>query len=153
MARERKQRPAPGTPKPRRSTRVLFASTILTFEAFVMFFAGIAMAGTHRDQPSALWILGGAFFIAALCIYTCTLLKKPLGYSIGWLIQIAMILFGFVEPMMFLIGVLFGVTWWYGVTKGRAVDIENKERDKAQAEWEKAQGFNIQTSGPASTES
>lgn len=137
MARERKPRPVPGTPKPRRSTRVLFASTILSLEAFVMFFAGIAIFGLRRAEPIAPWILAAALIITVACIMTCSLLKKPLGYWIGWIIQIVMVLFGFLEPMMFFVGILFAITWWYGVTKGRMVDLENKRRDEKQAEWER----------------
>ena len=139
MARQRKPQPAPGTPKPRRSTRVLFASSILAMEAFVWFFAAIAIFGLRRDESIAWWILGLGIFFAVLSIYTCSLLKKPLGYWIAWGLQIAMILFGFFEPMMFIVGVLFTITWWYGMVKGRMIDKDNKERDKAQAEWEKAQ--------------
>jgi hypothetical protein len=35
----------PNTPKPRRSTKIMFASVLLTLQALAMVFAGLAMFG------------------------------------------------------------------------------------------------------------
>jgi hypothetical protein len=47
-------------------------------------------------------------------------------------------LIGFIEPTMFIIAILFTITWWYAVAKGGSMDRENAERDRLQAEWEAA---------------
>lgn len=126
----------PGMKKKRRSTRVLFASTILVLEAGVALFATLAVFGLYRDEidPLLIFLTGG--WIMAVCIVACAFLTKPLGYWIGWIVQILLILLGFVDASMFVIGVLFAVCWWYAVTKGRSIDLENAERDRLQAEWE-----------------
>lgn len=128
----------PGMKKKRRSTRVLFASTILVLEAGVALFATLAVFGLYRDKidPLLIFLTGG--WIMAVCIVACAFLSKPLGYWIGWIVQILLILLGFVDASMFLIGVLFALCWWYAVTKGRSIDLENAKRDRLQAEWEAA---------------
>jgi hypothetical protein len=40
----------PGMPRKRRSTKVMFASTVLLLEAFVMFFATLAVFGLRRGK-------------------------------------------------------------------------------------------------------
>ncbi|MGO2004157.1 DUF4233 domain-containing protein [Arthrobacter rhombi] len=140
MARMTKAQRAwrPGMKKKRRSTRVLFASTILVLEAGVALFATLAVFGLYRDtiDPLLIFLTGG--WIMAVCIIACAFLNKPLGYWIGWIVQILLILLGFVDASMFFIGVLFALCWWYAVTKGRSIDLENAERDRLQAEWEAA---------------
>ncbi|MET1036367.1 MAG: DUF4233 domain-containing protein [Arthrobacter sp.] len=130
----------PGMKKPRRSIRVLFASTVLSLEAFVAFFATLGLFGLYRDQVAPWLILGAGIAFSALCILTCALLGRPLGYWIGWGIQLLLILAGFVEPMMFVVGPLFAAAWWYAVVKGRSMDLENAQRDREEAEWEARQG-------------
>ena len=50
----------PGMPKKRRSTKVMFASTVLLLEAFVAFFATLAVFGLRRGEISpALILVGG----------------------------------------------------------------------------------------------
>jgi hypothetical protein len=34
------------------------------------------------------------------------------------------------------IGVLFAITWWYGLRAGGRIDREQRERDAEQARWE-----------------
>ena len=48
----------PGMPKKRRSTKVMFASTVLLLEAFVAFFATLAVFGLRRDEFPPALILG-----------------------------------------------------------------------------------------------
>lgn len=126
----------PGQPKKARSTKVLFASTVLSLEAFVMLFFALTVFGLRRDEINPAVILGGGIGLAVLCIVTCALLREKLGYWIGWGIQLVMILLGFVEPSMFIVGALFAVAWWYAVVKGGRMDVETKARAEAQAAWE-----------------
>ncbi|MFJ6417326.1 DUF4233 domain-containing protein [Paeniglutamicibacter sp. NPDC091659] len=128
----------PGQPKKPRSTRVMFASTVLTLEAFLAFFVALAYSGLHRETTSPVLALGAGSVLALACIFTCALLKKPLGYAIGWGLQLVFILTGFLMPEMFVIGLLFAATWWYAVTKGHSMDVETARRAREQAEWDAA---------------
>ncbi|WAP53016.1 DUF4233 domain-containing protein [Arthrobacter sp. ATA002] len=128
----------PGMPKKRRSIRIMFASTVLVLEAFLVLFATLAVFGLRRDELSPAVILGGGFVLFAALIATCAILPKPAGPVIGWILQLAIIATGFLVPEMFFVGAIFAATWWYGLKTGMRLDRENRVRDREQAEWEKA---------------
>jgi uncharacterized membrane protein len=139
----------PGTPKKARSTRVMFASTVLVLEAFLAIFVALALFGLTRAQWSPVLVLGTGAVIALLCIFTCALLRKPLGFAIGWALQLLFILSGFLLTSMFFIGAAFAATWWYAVTKGRSMDLETASRAREQAAWDAAHAQEGPGAGPA----
>ncbi|OUM39538.1 DUF4233 domain-containing protein [Arthrobacter sedimenti] len=128
----------PGMPKKRRSTKILFASTVLLLEAFVVFFATLAVFGLRRDEISPVLILTSGIALSVVLVLTCAVLTKKWGIGLGWILQLVIIAGGFLEPTMFLVGVAFALAWLYGIRQGMRVDRENAERDRLQAEWEKA---------------
>ena len=71
-------------------------------------------------------------------ILACAVLSKPWGVALGWILQLVLILAGFVEPMMFLVGALFALAWWYGIRTGIRIDAEAAQRAREQAEWDAA---------------
>ena len=128
----------PGMPKKRRSTKVMFASTVLLLEAFVALFGTLAVFGLRRDEfpPALIFGVGAALFL--VLVFTCAVLSKPWGVALGWLLQLVLILAGIVEPAMYLVGVLFAAAWWYGIRTGIRIDREAAQRDREQAAWEAA---------------
>jgi hypothetical protein len=130
----------PGMPKKRRSTKVLFASTVLLLEAFVVFFATLAVFGLRRGEFPPALILGTGIALSLVMVLACAVLSKPWGVGLGWILQIVLILTGLVEPMMFLVGALFGLAWWYGIRTGIRIDSESAKREREQAEWNAAHG-------------
>ncbi|PQZ93606.1 hypothetical protein CQ018_08035 [Arthrobacter sp. MYb227] len=128
----------PGQKKKPRSTRALFASTVLSLEALLAIFIALAVFGLKRDSIPPVLVLSVGVALAIACLLTCGLLRKPLGYQIGWGIQIVFILTGFLMPSMFILGAAFTATWWYAVTKGRTMDLETARRAKEQEAWEAA---------------
>lgn len=127
----------PNMPRKRRSTKVMFGSTVLTLEAFVVFFAALVAFGTEaQGLPPVALLIGGIAFSAVL-VLACALLSRNFGYAVGWVLQLLLIATGFLVPMMFLVGVLFALTWWYGIHTGARLDRENAQRDAEQAEWER----------------
>jgi hypothetical protein len=128
----------PGMPKKRRSTKIMFASTVLLLEAFVAFFATLAVFGLRRDELSPVLILSVGIGLSAVLVLACAVLSKPWGVGLGWILQLVLILSGFVEPMMFLVGALFALSWWYGIRTGIRIDREAAQRAREQAEWEAA---------------
>jgi hypothetical protein len=130
----------PGTPKKRRSIKTMFASTVLLLEAFVAFFATLVVFGLYRDEVAPALILGLGIGLSTVLVLCCALLRRPAGYAIGWGLQVLLIATGFVEPVMFVVGVLFALSWWYAVRTGGRLDRENAQRDAEQADWERQHG-------------
>lgn len=128
----------PGMPKKRRSVKVMFASTVLLLEAFVVLFATLVVFGLRSDTIPVGLILGIGLTLSAVLIASCALLTKPYGILLGWVLQVLIIATGIAEPMMFLVGVLFAATWLYGIRTGGRLDRENAQRDREQAQWEQA---------------
>jgi uncharacterized membrane protein YGL010W len=128
----------PGMPKKRRSTKVMFASTVLLLEAFVAFFATLAVFGLRRSEMSPVLILAVGIGLSVVLVLACAVLSKPWGVPLGWVLQLVLIFAGFVEPLMFLVGVLFALAWWYGIRTGIRIDAEAAQRAREQAEWDAA---------------
>jgi hypothetical protein len=130
----------PGMPRKRRSTKVMFASTVLLLEAFVVFFATLAVFGLKRGEFPPALILGTGIALSLIMIFACAVLSRPWGVGLGWILQVVLILTGIVEPMMFLVGGMFGLAWWYGIRTGIRLDSESAQREREQAEWNAAHG-------------
>ncbi|MGO4147524.1 DUF4233 domain-containing protein [Paenarthrobacter sp. YAF11_1] len=130
----------PGMPKKRRSTKVMFASTVLLLEAFVAFFGTLAVFGLRRGEVAPGLILGVGIALSVVLVLACAVLSKPWGIAVGWALQLVLILTGFAEPTMFIVGILFAICWWYGIRAGMRIDREAAQRDREQAQWDAAHG-------------
>ncbi|MEV7647536.1 DUF4233 domain-containing protein [Arthrobacter sp. NPDC089319] len=139
----------PDTPKKRRSIKTMFASTVLLLEAFVAFFATLVVFGLYRDEVSPALILSLGIGLSIVLVLCCALLRRPAGYAIGWGLQVLLIATGIVEPVMFVVGLLFALSWWYAVRTGGRLDRENAQRDAEQADWERQHGGQSGESGEA----
>ncbi|MDN5669466.1 MAG: DUF4233 domain-containing protein [Renibacterium salmoninarum] len=139
----------PGMPKPRRSIKVMFASTVLGLEGFVAFFATLAVFGLRSREIAPAAILIAGITLSVVLIAACAFLTKKWGFWLGWILQLVLIAVGFVEPMMFVIGPLFAISWWYALRAGSRIDRENRERDAEQAAWEES---HPDQAGPAAGE-
>ncbi|KHL00406.1 DUF4233 domain-containing protein [Sinomonas humi] len=128
----------PGMPRQRRSIRVQFASIVLVMEAFVAFFATLAVFGLHASQYGAGLVLGAGLGLVAVLVLSCAVVKRSWGMALGWVLQLALIALGFIEPMMFFVGVLMTLAWWFAIRTGARLDRENVQRDREQAEWERS---------------
>ncbi|WP_026818305.1 DUF4233 domain-containing protein [Arthrobacter castelli] len=127
----------PDKPRKRRSIKVMFGSTVLALEAFVVFFATLVAFGIEAQGLPPAVLLTCGIALSGVLVAACALLAKSFGDTVGWLLQVLLIATGFIVPMMFLVGVLFALTWWYGIHTGARLDRENARRDAAQAEWER----------------
>jgi hypothetical protein len=130
----------PGQVKKPRSIRATFTSTVLVMEALVLVFFGLAMFGITRGEPMSPWVLGLSLALAVVAVLDCALVRKPLGMWIGWGIQVLLVLAAFIEFSMAIVGVCFGLAWWYAVVKGGQIDRENAERAVAEARWREEHG-------------
>jgi hypothetical protein len=105
-----------------RSPLRTLAATVLVLEAFVLFFA--ALVAKDLSGLTVAQAVGGGGVLALLCLLTAGLLRHRVGYLVGWVLQLVMILTGIVVPMMFGIGVLFTALWVAGLFVGTKVERE-----------------------------
>ncbi|MDX3519096.1 DUF4233 domain-containing protein [Streptomyces scabiei] len=112
--------------------RTLCASTLIG-EFFVIGFAGLVAMKDPDLSMSTVWTVSGIAMF--LCVLLCGLVTRPGGVQLGWALQIALILSGFVVPTMFFMGAVFAALWWASVHYGRKVD-EAKARFAAQTSAE-----------------
>lgn len=109
--------------------RTLCASTLIG-EFFVIGFAGLVAMKNPDLSMGSVWTVCG--IAMALCVLLCGMLSRPGALVIGWALQIALVISGFVVGTMFFLGVIFAGLWWASIHYGRKVD-EAKARHAAQA--------------------
>lgn len=122
--------------RPKKPAMVLFASTILMLESFVMVFAALVVhglqnaPGTGPDVPLGLvWGLGGTMVLVLLVLSRWV--GRPGGYLAGSLVQVPVLASGFVVPMMFVVAGIFVVLWVVALRLGARIDRERAEYDAA----------------------
>lgn len=129
----------PGTKKKTRSVKVMFASTIVVLEAFVAFFGTLAVFGHHFTDSAQIKILIWAvgLLLSATLMLLPAKLNTSWGYTVGWILQILLlVLSGVTLPLTLAVVVCFVACWWYALRTGARLDAENKVRAAEQAQWE-----------------
>ncbi|MEV7236498.1 DUF4233 domain-containing protein [Streptomyces sp. NPDC051020] len=116
--------------------RTLCASTLIG-EFFVIGFAGLVAMKSDDLSNTTVWTVCGVGML--LSVLLCGMITRPGGTALGWALQVALVASGFVVPMMFILGLVFGGLWWASVHYGRKVD-EAKARWAAQAATEASSG-------------
>jgi hypothetical protein len=110
---------SPLTLTPRNPMRVVLLS-VLFFEVIVFALAiPVMILVSHVDAlPAALSGSGAAL----LALVGAALLRKPAGYPVGWVAQLAGLLLGFLTPAMFVVGGMFAALWIVSFVLGRRLD-------------------------------
>jgi hypothetical protein len=114
--------PSPVSPlalTPRNPMRVVLLSVLL-FEVIVFALAiPVMILVSHTAAlPAALSGSGAAL----LALVAAGLLRKPVGYPVGWVAQLAGILLGFLTPAMFVVGAMFAALWVVSFVLGKRLD-------------------------------
>lgn len=124
------QHPAPSRPK--RPAKPQFTQATLLLEAFLVFFATLVAFGLRVAPPATVWTLGGVTFVILLLL--SGYMGRPGGYLAGTLAQVAVLGFGVLVPMMFVVGGVFVVLWVVALRLGAKIDRERAEWDAAHPE-------------------
>jgi hypothetical protein len=106
--------------------RVL-ASTVLLCEAFVVFFASLVAKDLSGLSTAAALVGGGG--IALICLLLCGMLRARWAYVAGSVLQVVLVLTGFIVPAMFVVGGLFAALWGaalYFGAKGERIAAERR---------------------------
>jgi hypothetical protein len=99
----------------------VLGSVVLGVEAIIVMLATLVAAnGGGVSNPAVAYIVGLLLMLAMLLAIGT--LRRPWGVWVGWILQAAMLGFGFVVPVMWIIGVIFAALWFLAVRNGRRVD-------------------------------
>lgn len=115
--------PEPAGRAPRSVKRSL-GSIVLGFETIVVFLAALVFYGLGALPPAI--ALGGGAVLVVVFIATIALLRFPWAYVIGWILQVIMIASGILNPVMFVVGALFGGMWVYSMITGTRIDKQKE---------------------------
>jgi hypothetical protein len=114
-----------------RAPRRILAASTLTLEAFVLFFAGLVAKDLSGVSPAtALAVCGG---LALACLVAAGLLRRPVGYALGWLVQVGAIATGLLVPVMYFLGAVFALLWAACLYQGARIERERAEFERAEA--------------------
>lgn len=96
-------------------------SSVLLFEAIVLGLAiPVALALSDADGGT---VVAVGLTLVVLCFVAAGLLGRgSAGLAVGWVVQVGAVLSGFVVPVMFFLGAVFGLLWFYAIQLGRKGD-------------------------------
>ncbi len=110
----------------------VLGSTVLAVEAVIVMLATLVAAnGGSVANPGLAYLFGGLLMVAMLLAIGT--LRRPWGVAVGWVLQGLMLAFGFVVPVMWIIGGIFAALWFLAVRNGRRVDRMREEREAGAA--------------------
>ncbi len=118
-----------GATRPVRSLRRTMAAVVLTFEGLVVVFAALVAKDLSSLTPAQSLGFGGG--LAVLCLVGAGLLRSPVGYALGWVLQVLILATGLWVPLMYLLAFIFGVLWWLTLRVGKRIDQEKAAYDEA----------------------
>ena len=116
-------------PRSARSLRQSLAAVILACEALIVFLAALVIWGLAQGEPAGAvpsWVAlaaGGGIIVALIA--TIGLLRHRWAYVLGWVLQVLILASGFLNPAMFVVGVIFGGMWWYAMVVGARIDRQH----------------------------
>jgi hypothetical protein len=100
---------------------------MLALEAMVVFLTTPVMLTLTDVSTTAALVVGLGLTVA--CVLGAGLMRSPVGFYLGWLVQVAAIALGFVVPVMFGLGALFLALYAGSVLLGAKIDRERAERE------------------------
>jgi len=100
--------------------RVL-GSSVLAFEAIVVLLAMPLLAvNGYVDSMGVAFAIGGA--IAVGLIVAISVITRPAGVWLGWIMQVVVLALGFWIPTMWILGAIFAILWFVAVRSGGRID-------------------------------
>lgn len=100
--------------------------TLLLFEV-VVFGLAVPVMILVSGVPAGTAIVAGVA-AALLALVAAALLRRPVGYLVGWIAQPVGILLGLFTPAMYAIGAIFAGLWVLSFVLGRRLDAQAAAR-------------------------
>lgn len=105
-----------------RSPRRGMCAAVLALEGIVLGLTTPVMA-TLTDVSLGT-ALGIGLGLAAACLVLAGALRSEVAYGLGWVVQVAAVGLGFVVPVMFFLGAIFGLLWGSAYFLGKKIERE-----------------------------
>lgn len=121
-----------------RSVQRSMCAAMLSLQAVVLFLGGLVMTGVTGIGFAAAF--GTGLGLATLAVVAAGMLGRRGGYALGWAVQLVTLALGFVVPMMFVLGIVFGSLWAGAYFLGDRVDREKAERAVLEEQWQAENG-------------
>lgn len=102
--------PTSGLRNPAAAARGVGAATLL-LEALVLLLALVPLIKLSGHVSGA--TIGILLGLVAACVLACAVLKRSWGWHVGTAIQVAVILTGFLNWALFVLGIVFLAIWLY----------------------------------------
>ncbi len=96
----------------------------------MVFIAGLVAVRLELAPSSEAWIVAG--LLAGVAVAAMATLRSGIGYGIGSVLQIAVVLSGLVVSVMWFLGAVFAVMWIAALIVGGRIDKERIERWEAE---------------------
>jgi energy-coupling factor transporter transmembrane protein EcfT len=132
--------PAPPPPIPAddpertKSPKRSMAAAVLSLEAIVLGLTTPVLISISSVTTGTALAVG--LGLCVVCVVLAGMLRHRWAYAVGWAVQLAAILLGFVIGMMFVLGAIFAILWWGAVALGNKIE---RERAAAFAEYDRLQ--------------
>ena len=110
------------TPTSPRSPRRGMCAAVLALEGIVLGLTTPVMA-TLTDVSLGT-ALGIGLALAGACLVLAGALRSEAAYALGWVAQLAAVGLGFVVPVMFFLGAIFGLLWGCAYFLGKKIEHE-----------------------------
>lgn len=117
-------------PRRTRSVKELLIAVVLGFEAIVVGLGALVVFGLKAVTPVQAFV-GGGVVVAGL-IAAILLSRWPSGVWLGWLLQVVVIMTGFLVGAMFVVGIVFTGMWIFALVQGGKIDTQRLERRDAE---------------------
>ena len=111
-------------------------AAVLAFESIIVLLAIVVAVGLGSVSP-AVGIPAGLVLMIA-CIVASASQRRRWGLTLGWVLQVLIVLTGFIVPIMFFLGGVFLLLWFFSIRVGRRTDAIKITRDAAVAAAEDA---------------
>lgn len=110
------------TPASRAKMTRRLCAVVLTFEGFVVFFAGLVASRLYDDVSAGTAIAVGSG-LGLGCMLASGALRRSIGIPLGWAMQVLVLATGIVVPVMVILGLIFGGLWIAALRIGAMVAV------------------------------
>jgi Protein of unknown function (DUF4233) len=109
-----------------RSPRRMMCASVLGFECIVLGLVTPVLISVE-DVSTGIGLAIG-LGLAAAAVLIAAMLRFEVAYAAGFALQVAALALGFVVPVMFVLGLIFGALWTTAYVLGRKIEREQAAR-------------------------